>query len=115
MRTISKLTQLAAVLLLATFVSACAGSRSQESTGEYLDDTMITSKVKAKLLENKEVAGLAINVETFKSVVQLSGFAKTEAERHHAAGYVTKPFDIQDVIDVVERFTHRTTSESDRS
>lgn len=97
MPAISKLTQLAAVLLLATFVSACAGSRSQESTGEYLDDTMITSKVKARLLEDKDVAGLAINVETFKSVVQLSGFAKTEAERQKAAQLARAVGGVKDV------------------
>ena len=97
MPTISKLTQLTAVLLLAMFVSACAGSRSQESTGEYLDDTMITSKVKAKLLEDKDVAGLAINVETFKAVVQLSGFAKTEAERQKAAQLAREIGGVKDV------------------
>ena len=42
-------------------------------------------QVKAKLIEDKEVSGLAVNVETFKGVVQLSGFAKTEAERQKAA------------------------------
>lgn len=84
MSTISKLTQIVAVALMVTLVSACAGSRTQSSTGEYLDDSVITSKVKAKLLEDKEVSGLAVNVETFKGVVQLSGFAKTEAERQKA-------------------------------
>jgi osmotically-inducible protein OsmY len=84
MSTISKLSQLGVIMLMVTFVSACAGSRTQSSTGEYLDDSMITSKVKAKLLEDKEVSGLAVNVETFKGVVQLSGFAKTEAERQKA-------------------------------
>lgn len=97
MTSIAKLTQLTAVLLLATFVSSCAGSRSQESTGEYLDDTMITSKVKAKLLEDKDVAGLAINVETFKAVVQLSGFAKTEAERQKAAQLARTVGGVKDV------------------
>jgi osmotically-inducible protein OsmY len=97
MRTISKLTQLTAVLLLSTFVSACAGSRSQESTGEYLDDTMITSKVKTKLLEDKDVGGLAINVETFKAVVQLSGFAKSEAERQKAAQLARSVGGVKDV------------------
>jgi osmotically-inducible protein OsmY len=97
MPTISKLTQLTAVLLLATFVSACAGSRSQESTGEYLDDTMITSKVKTKLLQDKDVGGLAINVETFKAVVQLSGFAKTEAERQKAAQLAREVGGVKDV------------------
>lgn len=84
MSTISKLTQMVAVALMVTLVTACAGSRTQSSTGEYLDDSVITSKVKAKLLEDKEVSGLAVNVETFKGVVQLSGFAKTEAERQKA-------------------------------
>ena len=45
---------------MVSFVAACAGSKTQESTGEYLDDTVITSTVKAKLLEDKEVSGLAI-------------------------------------------------------
>ena len=97
MPAISKLIQLTAILLLATFVSACAGSRSQESTGEYLDDTMITSKVKAKLLQDEDVAGLAINVETFKAVVQLSGFAKTEAERQKAAQLARTVGGVKDV------------------
>ena len=98
MPTISKLTRLTAVvLLLATFVSACAGSRTQESTGEYFDDTMITSKVKAKLLEDKDVGGLAINVETFKAVVQLSGFAESEAERQKAAQLARSVGGVKDV------------------
>lgn len=97
MSTISKLIQVAVVALMITSVSGCAGSRNQESTGEYLDDTMITSKVKAKLLEDKEVSGLAINVETFKAVVQLSGFAKTEAERQKAAKLARSVGGVQDV------------------
>lgn len=97
MSTISKLTQLVAVMLMVSFVSACAGSRTQESTGEYLDDSMITSKVKAKLLEDKEVSGLAVNVETFKAVVQLSGFAKTEAERQRAAQLARSVGGVKDV------------------
>jgi osmotically-inducible protein OsmY len=97
MPTLSKLTQLVAVLLMVTLVSACAGSRTQESTGEYLDDSMITSKVKAKLLEDKDVSGLAINVETFKAVVQLSGFAKTQAERQKAAQLALSVGGVKDV------------------
>jgi hypothetical protein len=48
MSTISKLTQMVAVALLATLISACAGSRTQSSTGEYLDDSVITSCSKTR-------------------------------------------------------------------
>ena len=97
MSTISKLTQMVAVALMVTLVSACAGSRTQSSTGEYLDDSVITSKVKAKLLEDKEVSGLAVNVETFKGVVQLSGFVKSEAERQKAVQLARSVGGVKDI------------------
>lgn len=65
-------------------LSACAGTAQQESTGEYIDDTVMTSRVKAVLLNDPAVSGLAINVETFKGTVQLAGFVKTVAERNRA-------------------------------
>jgi osmotically-inducible protein OsmY len=71
----------AAMLALA---AGCASTPTQESFGEYVDDTSLTTRVKSALLADKEVSGLAINVETFKGIVQLSGFAKTEAERKRA-------------------------------
>ncbi len=97
MSMMSKLTRLVAAMLMLSFVVACAGSRTQESTGEYFDDSAITSKVKAKLLEDKEVSGLAINVETFKAVVQLSGFAKTETERQRAGQLARSVSGVKDV------------------
>jgi osmotically-inducible protein OsmY len=99
MSTISKLIQLVVVMLMVTFVSACAGSRTQSSTGDYLDDSVITSKVKAKLLEDKEVSGLAVNVETFKGVVQLSGFVKSEAERQKAVQLARSVGGVKDIKD----------------
>ena len=92
-----RLSRLVAVMLMISFVAACAGSKTQESTGEYLDDSVITSTVKAKLLADDEVSGLAINVETFKAVVQLSGFAKTEAERQKAAQLARSVGGVKDV------------------
>jgi osmotically-inducible protein OsmY len=67
----------------------CAGSRTQESTGEYLDDAAISTKVKSKLLVDENASGLAINVETFKGVVQLSGFVKSELEKQRAEEIAT--------------------------
>jgi osmotically-inducible protein OsmY len=70
--------------LTASALAACAGTPTRESTGEYLDDTLITSKVKAKFVDSQEVSAAAVNVETFKGVVQLSGFAHSESERQKA-------------------------------
>lgn len=72
------------VALAALFMAACAGTATKESTGEYIDDTAITAKVKAVLLGDSEISGWRINVETFKGVVQLSGFANSLAERRKA-------------------------------
>ena len=57
--------------------SGCAVSRGQETVGAYIDDAAITSTVKARLFEDKDVAGSSISVETLKGTVLLSGFAKT--------------------------------------
>jgi osmotically-inducible protein OsmY len=73
---------LAVVLSLA--VSGCAGSRRQESTGEYFDDVLLTSKVKASILGDAKVKFLQVHVETFKGVVQLSGFVDSEAAAERA-------------------------------
>ena len=60
-------------LLLASFVN-CAGSNKQESTGQYIDDSAITAKVKAGIFDEDSLKSLQITVVTFKGVVQLSGF-----------------------------------------
>ena len=70
---------LTAGMLLTT--PGCAVERGQESVGNYVDDATITSKVKARFVENKQVDATAISVETLKGVVMLSGFAKSGTER----------------------------------
>lgn len=60
-------------LLVVTLV-ACAPTDKRASAGEYIDDTMITGKVKAALVADPELKATEINVETFKGTVQLSGF-----------------------------------------
>jgi osmotically-inducible protein OsmY len=62
----------------------CAGSRTQTSTGEYVDDSVIGTKVKTALLADEDVSGLQVNVETFKGVVQLSGFVDTLSQAQKA-------------------------------
>ena len=70
-----------ALMLIA---SGCAVSRGQETVGAYIDDAAITSTVKARLFEDKDVAGSSISVETLKGTVLLSGFAKNVLERSKA-------------------------------
>jgi len=55
----------------------CAGTSTSESTAEYVDDTVITTKVKAAILNEPTLKSAEINVETFKGVVQLSGFVNS--------------------------------------
>jgi hyperosmotically inducible periplasmic protein len=71
-----------AVVLATT--AGCAVTRKQETVGAYVDDAAITTKVKAKFAENKQVSAMAISVETLKGVVQLSGFAKSAEEKQAA-------------------------------
>ena len=82
----SQLKRLSAILLALAFatVLGCAGSASKESTGEYFDDTWITTKVKAALLEDPLVKSAEVNVETFKGKVQLSGFVSSSAAMEQA-------------------------------
>jgi len=64
--------------------SGCAVMRGQETTGSYVDDSAITTAVKAKFVEDTTVAASSISVETLNGTVQLSGFAKSSAERNQA-------------------------------
>jgi osmotically-inducible protein OsmY len=78
-----KLATIAGVLLMAT-VLGCASTAKQEGTGEYVDDTVITTKVKAAIFNEPTLKSAEINVETFKGVVQLSGFVSSQAAENRA-------------------------------
>ncbi len=70
-----------ALFLTVTLVSVvgCASTSKQEGTGEYVDDSVITTKVKAVIFNEPTLKSAEINVETFKGVVQLSGFVSSQA------------------------------------
>lgn len=91
-------------LAVAFVLAGCAGSARQSSTGEYVDDIVITTQVKAALLRDPVVSGLAVNVETFKGVVQLSGFVKTSAEKNRANKIAN---DTKGVVKVVDNILVR--------
>jgi osmotically-inducible protein OsmY len=65
------------LMLIATF-AACASTRTQSSTGEYFDDSVITTKVKSLLAKDDFLKSFQIGVETFKGTVQLSGFVDSQ-------------------------------------
>jgi osmotically-inducible protein OsmY len=69
---------LSSILALAA-LGGCASTQRQESTGEYLDDTAITTKVKSAIFNEPTLKSAEINVETFKGRVQLSGFVSSQA------------------------------------
>ena len=70
--------------LLIFTAAGCSVTRDQSTVGEYVDDATVTTRVKAKFAEDSRVSAMAISVETLKGVVQLSGFAKSSAERSKA-------------------------------
>ncbi|MDP1929387.1 MAG: BON domain-containing protein [Thiobacillus sp.] len=77
---------ISAALLAITLVSVvgCASSSKQAGTGEYVDDAVITTKVKAAIFNEPTLKSAEINVETFKGVVQMSGFVNSQADINKA-------------------------------
>ena len=68
----------------ATLSTGCAGTATRESTGEYIDDATITTKVKAAFVKDPVVKAIQVNVDTFKGTVQLSGFVDTSEQKARA-------------------------------
>lgn len=76
MQTYKRFLALFFAFLLASALG-CASTRTHEGTGEYVDDSVITTKVKAAILDEPSLKVAEINVETFKGRVQLSGFVRS--------------------------------------
>jgi osmotically-inducible protein OsmY len=89
----TNITRKLATLVGIAFVAmtlGCASTAKQEGTGEYVDDTVITTKVKAAILNEPTLKSAEINVETFKGVVQLSGFVSSPAAETTAVAVARK-------------------------
>ena len=83
--TISKNFGASIFVLFLAFLIGCAPTAKHEGTGEYVDDSTITTKVKAAIFAEPTLKSAEINVETFKGVVQLSGFVTSQADIDKAA------------------------------
>ena len=84
-----KLATLVGILFMALALG-CASTAKQEGTGEYVDDTVLTTKVKAAIFNEPSLKSAEINVETFKGVVQLSGFVSSSAAESTAVAVARK-------------------------
>lgn len=84
---------------LSVLLTACASSPRQEGTGEYLDDSLITSKVKAAVLNDPGLKVAEINVETFKGTVQLSGFVSSRSAADKAVALAREVKGVKSVKD----------------
>jgi hypothetical protein len=83
MTLINRFNTLFLAVLLASLLG-CASTSKQEGTGEYIDDSVITTKVKAAIFNEPTLKSAEINVETFKGVVQLSGFVNSQSDINKA-------------------------------
>jgi osmotically-inducible protein OsmY len=103
MKTSLATSKLAALLALSAafagsvFTAGCAATRTTESTGQYVDDTVITTRVKSALLGDDSVKSMAVGVETLKGVVQLSGFVDTPLQRAAAGRTAASVEGVRDV------------------
>jgi hyperosmotically inducible protein len=92
------ITLLLAGTLVLTSALGCAGTATEKSTGEYIDDGVITTRVKTALFRDDVTPGTDIKVETYRGVVQLSGFVNTLGEKNRADELVRTVPGVQQVV-----------------
>ena len=98
----------AALLVLA----GCASTKTQQAPGEYVDDATVTTKVKAALVADSKAEAHHIDVETFRGVVQLSGFVESDAERKAAVADAKKVTGVKEVRDNLQVRSQQSTGEA---
>ena len=98
MKTISRLLCfVVGVALGGTLISGCAGTSTRESTGEYIDSSALTARVKSALISDETVRARDVQVESFRGTVQLSGFVDTEAQKDRATEVAKSVQGVRDV------------------
>ncbi len=84
-------------VISAGLTTGCAVARDQQTVGAFVDDAAITTAVKAKFVEDRTVAASSISVETLNGTVQLSGFAKSDAEKAMAGNLARSAKGVREV------------------
>ena len=82
---------------IAVSLTGCASTPTHESTGEVIDDSTITAKIKADYAVDKDVSAMQVGVETYKGVVQLSGFVDNRDQKARAATLAKNTTGVKDV------------------
>lgn len=102
MNTVKPAPALLLAAMLGVTLVACTSTPTQQSTGEVIDDGVVTAKVKAALIEDPVTKAHQINVETFKGAVQLSGFVESDEARTRALQLVRDIDGVKSVKDAME-------------
>jgi osmotically-inducible protein OsmY len=102
MNTVKPAPALLLAAMLGAALVACTSTPTQQSTGEVIDDGVVTAKVKAALIEDPVTKAHQINVETFKGTVQLSGFVESDEARTRALQLVRDIDGVKSVKDAME-------------
>ena len=97
MKVLHLMAALALTGLLAGPMAGCTSTSKHESTGEYIDDSAISNKVRAQLIADKELNVFQIDVTTFKGVVQLSGFVNSPSAKTRAGGVAASVDGVKEV------------------
>lgn len=92
-----KIIQVIFAVVASLLIISCTSMYKQESTGQFIDSSVITTKVKSKLIADDSIKSLPINVKTYKNTVQLSGFVDTYKQKHHAAALARSVEGVQEV------------------
>jgi len=111
-RTVTAAGALALIVML--IGAGCTATRTQETAGEALDDGVVTSKVKAALTDDEITKARDIKVETYRGVVQLTGFVDTNAEKAQASEVAKRVNGVKEVrndIEVQSRTAERSVGE----
>jgi osmotically-inducible protein OsmY len=101
MKTANRAVWILTILMTSAFVG-CTSAPTQQSTGEVIDDGIVTAKVKAALIEDPLTKAHQINVETFKGTVQLSGFVESDQARSRALKLARDIDGVKNVRDAME-------------
>jgi osmotically-inducible protein OsmY len=91
-----------AVMMSSGLIAGCASTSTQQSTGQAIDDGVVTAKVKAKLIEDPMTKAHQIGVETFKGTVQLTGFVESNQARTRALQLAKEVEGVKQVKDAME-------------
>ena len=102
LRSLTSLAALAGGVALMQFQTGCSATATRQSTGEYVDDATITTKVKAALVKDPVVKALDVQVETFKNTVQLSGFVDSTVQKARAEEIARGTNGVRDVTNNIQ-------------